>query len=232
MMYKQTQQPRQGHFGRGLFGFLSDLKTHNDRDWFAANKERYVSEVEEPTLRFIADLDGRLAKVSARFVADPRRTGGSMFRIYRDTRFSPDKSPFKTWVAARFAHEARRKVEGVPAFYLRLSPGESFGGGGVYHLDTPALTKVRQHIVAEPKRWRAVLSAGVEIEGEQLKRPPAGFDRTHEFVEDLKRKNLYTGAEFTEREVVAPDFLERYVALCEQSAPLLEFLTGALGLRW
>ena len=65
-----------------------------------------------------------------------------------------------------------------------------------------------------------------------LNKGPAGFDRTHEFVEDLKRKNLYTGAEFTEREVVAGDFLDRYVALCEQSAPLLEFLTRALGLRW
>jgi uncharacterized protein (TIGR02453 family) len=221
-----------GHFSPALFAFLRDLKKHNDREWFADQKSRYTADVEAPFLQFIGDFAPRLRKISPAFVADPRRMGGSMFRIYRDTRFSADKSPFKTWVAARFAHEARRKVEGVPAFYLRVSPGESFGGGGVYHLDTPALTKVRQHIVAEPKRWRAVLSAGVEIEGEQLKRPPAGFDRTHEFVEDLKRKNLYTGAEFTEREVVAGDFLDRYVALCEQSAPLLEFLTRALGLRW
>src|SRR5580765_3688824 len=181
-----------GHFTPDYFKFLRALKRHNDRAWFADHKARYVADVETPLLQFIADFSPHLARISRAYVADSRRSGGSMFRIYRDTRFSPDKSPFKTWTAARFAHEARRKVEGVPAFYLRLSPGESFGGGGVYHLDTPALTKVRQHIVAEPKRWRAVLSAGVEIEGEQLKRPPAGFDRTHEFVEDLKRKNLYT----------------------------------------
>lgn len=220
------------HFTPDYFKFLRDLKRHNDRAWFADHKARYVADVETPLLQFIADFSPYLARISRAYVADPRRSGGSMFRIYRDTRFSPDKSPFKTWLAARFAHEARRKVEGVPAFYLRLSPGESFGGGGVYHLETPALTKVRQHIVAEPKRWRAVVAAGIEIEGEQLKRPPAGFDRTHEFVEDLKRKNLYTGAEFTEREVVAGGFLDRYVALCERSAPLLEFLTKALGLRW
>lgn len=221
-----------GHFSPALFTFLRDLKKHNNRDWFADERSRYIADVETPVLEFVREFAPRLRTISRAYVADPRRVGGSMFRIHRDTRFSPDKSPFKTWVATRFAHEARRKVEGVPAFYLRLSPGESFGGGGVYHLDTPALTRVRQQIVAAPKKWGAVLAAGIEIEGEQLKRPPTGFDRTHQFVEDLKRKNLYTGAEFSERDVVASDFLDRYVDLCERSAPLLEFLTRALGLRW
>ena len=220
------------HFSPALFAFLRDLKTHNNRQWFVEERARYLADVETPMLQFIRDFAPRLRTVSRAYVADPRRVGGSMFRIHRDTRFSPDKSPFKTWVAARFAHEARRNVDGVPAFYLRLSPRESFGGGGVYHLDTPALTTIRQHIVAEPKRWAAVIATGLEIEGEQLKRPPAGFDRTHPFVEDLKRKNLYTGVEFTERQIVASDFLDRYVDLCERSAPLLEFLTKALGLRW
>jgi len=221
-----------GHFSPALFTFLRDLKKHNNREWFADERPRYIADVETPVLQFIRDFAPRLRTISRAYVADPRRVGGSMFRIHRDTRFSPDKSPFKTYVATRFAHEARRKVDGVPAFYLRLSPGESFGGGGVYHLDTPALTKIRHHIVAEPKRWAAVLATGLEIEGDRLKRPPAGFDRTHEFIEDLKRKNLYTGAEFTERQVVASDFLDRYVDLCKRSAPLLEFLTKAIGLRW
>jgi uncharacterized protein (TIGR02453 family) len=220
------------HFSPALFAFLRDLKTHNSRDWFAEQRPRYVADVEAPVLQFIRDFAPRLRTISRAFVADPRRVGGSMFRIYRDTRFSPDKSPFKTWVAMRFAHEARRKLDGVPAFYLRLSAGGSFGGGGVYHLDTPALTKIREHIVAQPKRWAAVVATGIEIEGEKLKRPPSGFSRTHEFIEDLKRKDLYTGAEFSERQIVAGDFLDRYAALCEQSAPLLEFLTKALGLRW
>jgi len=151
-----TRHTQQGHFGRGLFRFLYDLKTHNDRDWFAANKERYASEVEEPMLRFIADLDERLAKVSARFVADPRRTGGSMFRIHRDTRFSKDKSPYKTAVGAHFPHEAREKDRSVPGFYLHLEPGSAVGGGGIYHPDPISLKRMRDRIVYHPNEWKAV----------------------------------------------------------------------------
>jgi len=118
------------HFTRALFDFLRDLKKHNDRDWFAGNKNRYMQDVQDPFLQFIGDFAPRLKQISRAFVADKRKMGGSMFRIYRDTRFSPDKSPFKTWIAARFPHEARRKVEGgVPGFFLHIGPGDSFGGG-------------------------------------------------------------------------------------------------------
>ncbi|HUL74747.1 MAG TPA: TIGR02453 family protein [Vicinamibacterales bacterium] len=220
------------HFSPGLFTFLRALKRSNTREWFADNRDRYVADVEAPVLQFITDVGPRLRAISRAYVADPRRMGGSMFRIYRDTRFSPDKSPFKTWVAARFAHEARRRVDGVPGFYLHLEPKDSYGGGGVYHLETSALTRIRQHIVAQPKQWAAVLASGVEIEGDRLKRAPAGFDPAHRFVEDLKRKDLYSLAEFREADVVSADFLERYVAACERIAPLMEFLTKALALRW
>jgi uncharacterized protein (TIGR02453 family) len=155
-----------------------------------------------------------------------------MFRIYRDTRFSEDKAPFKTWAAARFPHERRKEVESVPAFYLHLGQEERIGGGGVYHIDMPALTRIRRHIVDTPRRWDAVRKSGLVIEGDTLKRPPAGFDPAHRFIEDLKRKDLYTLTEFTEQESVAENFLDRYTEACERAAPLLEFLTKALGLRW
>ncbi len=183
-------------------------------------------------LSFIADVAPRLRSISRAYVADPRRMGGSLFRIYRDTRFSPDKSPFKTWMAARFAHEARRKVEGVPGFYLHLQPRDCYGGGGIYHTETPVLTRIRQHIVAAPEAWDKVLASGIEIEGDRLKRPPAGFAANHRHIEDLKRKDLYTLTAFTERDVTSVDFLDRYMASCERAAPLIEFLTRALGLRW
>src|ERR1051326_763965 len=183
-------------------------------------------------LQFIADFAPRLRTISRAYVADPRRTGGSMFRIYRDTRFSHDKSPFKTWMAARFPHEARRKVEGVPGFYLHLDPKECYGGGGVYHLDTPVLTRIRRRIVDAPREWAAVLKTGLEIEGDTLTRPPAGFDPTHKYVEDLKRKDLYTMTEFTPAQAMEHDFLDRQVESCERAAPLMELLTRALGLRW
>jgi uncharacterized protein (TIGR02453 family) len=220
------------YFTPKFFTFLRALKTHNNREWFAEHRERYLADVEAPMLQFITDFAPRLRAISRAYVADPRRSGGSMFRIYRDTRFSADKSPFKTWVAARFPHEARKAVENVPGFYLHLQPKELYGGGGVYHLDTPSITKIRQHIVAAPARWAAVRKTGLEIEGDTLTRPPAGFDPAHKFIEDLKRKDLYTLIEFTEKDAVAANFLDRYTDACERAAPLLEFLTKALGLRW
>jgi len=220
------------HFAPAFFTFLRGLKRNNNREWFAANRERYTSDVEAPMLQFIADFEPRLHKISRAFVADKRRMGGSMFRIYRDTRFSHDKSPFKTWTAARFPHEARKKVEGgVPGFYLHAGPGENFGGGGVYHVDMAQLTRIRRRIADEPREWSRV-RAKVNVEGEQLKRAPAGFPATHEHIEDLKRQNIFTMAEFTEAQVCAAGFLDRFTDACEQAAPLIEFQTKALGLRW
>jgi uncharacterized protein (TIGR02453 family) len=221
-----------GYFTPKFFTFLRSLKRHNDRTWFADNRERYLADVEVPMLQFISDFGPRLRQISRAYVADPRRSGGSMFRIYRDTRFSEDKAPFKTWAAARFAHELRKKTESVPAFYLHLDPETRIGGGGAYHIDRPALTRIRRHIVDWPARWARVRKTGLVIEGDTLTRPPTGFDPSHRFIEDLKRKDLYTMTEFTEGEAVAEDFLDRYTDACERAAPLLEFLTKALGLRW
>ena len=219
------------HFTLAFFDFFRDLKRHNDRDWFAANKPRYVSDVEAPLLQFIGDCAPFLRALSPAFVADRRRVGGSMFRIHRDTRFSPDKSPFKTYTAARFAHEARRKVAGVPAFFLHLGPDHSFGGGGVYHIDLAQLTKIRTRMINAPDEWSAVRTQ-VDVQGEQLKRAPAGFSATHPHIEDLRRQNLYTLTEFTESDVAADGFIDRFAESCRRAAPLIEFQTRALGLRW
>jgi uncharacterized protein (TIGR02453 family) len=221
-----------GHFSPRLFTFFRSLKRHNDREWFNDNRQRYVDDVETPMLAFISDFGPHLRRISSAYVASPRRAGGSAFRIYRDTRFSADKSPFKTWAAARFAHEARKQVESVPAFYFHIGPGECYGGGGVYHIDMAALTRIRHAIVEHPRQWAGVRRTGMEIEGDSLTRAPAGFDPNHPYIGDLKRKNLYTLTEFSETDAVADDFLDRYVAACERAAPLLEFLTKALELRW
>src|SRR4051812_47503325 len=97
------------YFTSGLFQFLNELKTHNDRESFATHKARYFSAVEEPMLRFIADLGPRLPRINPTIFVDPRRTGGSMFRFYRDTRFSKDKTPYKTSTGAHFRHRAAQK---------------------------------------------------------------------------------------------------------------------------
>lgn len=214
-------------FTPGFFTFLKDLKRHNNREWFEKNRARYVADVEAPMLDFIRQVGERLPDVCEGFVADPRRSGGSMFRIYRDTRFSADKSPYKTWVAARFGHRQARKDAHAPGFYVHLEPDESYGGGGIYHADTPTLTRIRQRIVSHSKAWSQVIATGIEIEGDTLKRPPAGFDPGHEHIRDLKRKDLYALASFSQADVTAPRFLDRYLKACRDVAPLVEFLTEA-----
>ncbi|MCC7009509.1 MAG: DUF2461 domain-containing protein [Acidobacteria bacterium] len=220
------------YFTPALFSFLRDLKARNTREWFQANRDRYARDVEAPMLRFIADLVPRLARISPAFVADPRRTGGSMYRIHRDTRFSADKSPYKTHVAASFAHEQRKARPSVPGFYLHLEPGDSLGGGGIYHPDMATLTSIRTAIAENPKGWRAVIASGLEIEGDALTRAPAGFSPSHPLIAYLRLKDFYALVPFTQRDVCADDFLDRYVEACGRVAPLVRFLTMALGGRW
>lgn len=218
------------YFTPKLFAFLRDLKTHNARPWFESNRARYETDVKEPMLRFIGDLGPRLRKISPHLVADARPAGGSMFRIYRDIRFSHDKSPYKTNVAAHFPYAGTKHVQ-APGFYLHVEPRRSFAGGGLWHPDADSLKKVRDRIVARPTEWRSA-RRGVEIEGETLKRVPAGYDPAHPFAADLKLKDFTTGREFADREVCAPDFMDRYLESCRTAAPLMKFLTRALNLPW
>ncbi len=227
-----TKQAELTPFSPGFFRFLRELKANNRREWFEANKQRYEAEVKGPMLRFIAEFGARLRTVSKHFDADPRPVGGSMFRIYRDTRFAKDKSPYKTAVAAHFPHRAGGKDVHAPGFYLHLAPGSSMGGGGLWHPDGPALKQVRDRIVDRPKDWKEVATSGITIGGDTLKRPPAGYAAEHPFVSDLKRKDFYVMAEFSDQDVCAADFLDRYLAACRTAAPLVRFLTRAVALPW
>lgn len=223
---------RDPYFTPDLFRFLRELKANNKREWFEANRDRYEMHVKEPMLRFIADFGRHLKTMSPHFSADPRPVGGSMFRIHRDIRFSKDKSPYKTNVGAHFPHLRSGKDAHAPGFYLHLQPGNSFGGGGLWHPDGAALKKVRDRIVERSKEWGKIRQNRVVIEGDSLKRPPAGYDPKHPFADDLKLKDFYITAEFSDREVYAPDFMDRYLQACRSAAPLVEFLTKALELPW
>ena len=215
------------HFQPALFRFLKELRKNNDRDWFHANKARFEQEVRDPMLGFITALKPRLARLSPHFVVDPRPIGGSLFRMHRDVRFSPDKSPYKTHVAAQFPHA---RCEGsAPGFYLRLEPGESLAGAGVWHPEAEVLGQVRAAIVSAPNDWKRA-TRGLALDGEALKRAPKGFDPAHPLIEDLKRKDFITGAKYEESEICAADFLDRFVDGCRSYAPLVRFLCGALDL--
>src|SRR6185503_14437854 len=136
-----------------LFIFFRDLKANNTRAWFEANKSRYEQHVREPLLQFITDFGLRLAEISPHYVADARRSGGSLFRINRDIRFSKDKSPYKTAAGLHFRHEVGKDAH-APGFYLHLEPDGVFAGVGIWQPDGPALAKLRDAIVQYPERWQ------------------------------------------------------------------------------
>jgi len=144
----------QRSFSPAPFRFLRELKANNDREWFAANKDRYEADVRGPALDFVADMAPHLERISPHFVADPRPAGRSLFRIHRDTRFSRDKSPYKTYVGVQFRHELAKDAH-APGFYLHLEPKGVFVGAGTWRPDAPALAKIREAIARRPEGWRS-----------------------------------------------------------------------------
>jgi len=222
------------HFRPATFTFLKDLAAHNDREWFAANKERYEAYVKEAGIEFVADFGTYLAKLSPHFVADTRPVGGSLFRIYRDTRFAKDKTPYKTNTGMQFRHEAAKDVH-APGYYLHLEPGACFAGIGIWQPDTPTVTKIRDAIVADPAAWKRaaygkgftdVLSLGDE---DRLTKPPRGYDPRHPYAEDLKRKSFTAGSRFTQKQVTSPGFIDEYARVCTAGTPFMKFLCDAVG---
>jgi uncharacterized protein (TIGR02453 family) len=223
---------KRASFGPELFSFLADLRANNDREWFAANKHRYEEHLLEPALAFIDAFGPRLEKISPHFRADARPSGGSLFRIYRDTRFSKDKSPYKTNLGIHFRHD-RAKDARAPGYYLHIGPGEVFAGGGIWHPDTDAATRIREAIVADPERWkhgtrRGAFAKRLELGGDSLKRVPSWADPEHPLADDLKRKDFFGWARLSEDDVLAPGFVDEYARICRAAAPLMQFLCEAL----
>jgi uncharacterized protein (TIGR02453 family) len=221
-----------GYFTSETFAFLRELSDHNNRDWFAANKKRYESEVRDPALRFIADFGPRLNRIAPRLVADPRPVGGSLFRIYRDTRFSRDKSPYKTHLGIHFFHERAKAAASVPGFYLHISPEECFAAGGIWHPDPQSLAKIREAIARGSKEWAAIRKSKLPIEGGSLKRPPRGFAPDHPMIDDLKRTDFITSVRLSQKEVCSKNFIADFAAECRKMAPLVRFVAGSLKLAW
>jgi len=217
------------------FRFFRELAAHNDRDWFNANKQRYHDEVRDPLLGLVEAFAPKLEKLSPCLVADSRPNGGSLFRIYRDTRFSKDKRPYKTYAGLTFRHHASGRDLAAPGFYLHVEPGRVFTAGGMWHAPTDALQKVREAIVTHPERWKRVTrgrARALDAGSDTLKRAPRGFDPEHPLVGDLKRKGYTKSVAFTQKQACAPDFLNRVAQACRQSLPLMEFLADAVGIDW
>jgi uncharacterized protein (TIGR02453 family) len=221
-----------GYVTPATFAFFRELAEHNDRAWFEKNKERYHREVRDPLLRFVADFGAKLPKLSKHMLADPRPVGGSLFRIYRDTRFAKDKSPYKTHAGVTFRHEEGRDVHG-PIFYLHIEPGRVFAAAGLWHPPPETLKQIRDAIVEKPERWRrAIAGLAIDPGSDSLRRVPRGYDPEHPCADFLRHKSFTASTDFTQAQACAPDFLARYADACRKSVRLMECLTSAVGLRW
>jgi uncharacterized protein (TIGR02453 family) len=215
-----------------IFQFLEELADNNDRSWFQDNKRRYESEVLEPSLAFIRDFRPRLKKISAFFVASDRRVGGSLMRVYRDTRFAKDKTPYKTNVGIQFRHEFGRDVH-APGFYVHIAPGECFLGVGVWRPDRSSLGRIREAIVDRPDRWRRARNAKsftryFRLEGDALKTAPRGYSPDHPLIEDLRRTDFAGIQYLDEQEVLGENFGDRVAERFAASRPFMRFLCEAL----
>ncbi len=224
------------YFTDDLYAFLTDLADHNDRDWFKANKKRYEQHVKDPALRFIQDAGFPLQEVTPHVLAIPRASGGSLFRIYRDTRFSKDKTPYKTHTGIQFRHSAGKDAH-APGFYLHLAPGDVGMAAGIWHPDTRTLTRIRDAIVDDPEGWAGIRAevtsvADFDFFGDKLKRAPRGYDKEHVHVEDLKRKDFGVWTKLSEADTTADDFLDRFVDLCRAASPVNAFVCKAIGVPY
>jgi len=224
------------YFTPASFKLMREFARNNNREWFTANKARWEAVVRDPFLHLIGDLAAPLAKISKHYRADPRPHNGSMFRIYRDTRFSGDKTPYKTWLGARLAHERSKQVP-APSFYMHVQPGDSFVGGGLWHPEPPTLNRVREFLVDNPAAWKkavhnARFRASYTVGGDSLTRPPRGYDPEHDLIEDIKRKDFAAWRGFDDKTACSSELRDVVVDGFKGVAPMIDYLCAALDLEF
>jgi len=222
-------------FPKDFFAFFRELKSHNERPWFEANKQRFRESVQAPMSAFIAAMEPRLRKVSKNFVADARPNGGSMFRIYRDVRFSKDKRPYKEHAACNFRHAAGRDVH-APSFYMHFGADEVYFGGGMYMPDPQALGRIRDAIVKQPAAWKALKAdktfhkAFGDLGGEDvLTRAPRGYDPAHPLIGDIKRKSFFAVRESDVKLAASARLVDEVAETFRAATPLMKFLCKSQG---
>ena len=220
-------------FDLSLLGFLDELAQHNERDWFAENKDRYERLVREPALDFIAAMGPHLDRFAPRFDAVAKKMGGSLMRVYRDTRFARNQTPYKTNVGIQFRHTQAKDVHS-PGYYLHIEPGQHFLGAGLWRPEPDALAAIRSAIVERPKAWQSArddktFKRHFTLDGDALKRPPRGYPADHPFVDDLKRTDFIAGCTLTDADLFHGDSVTRIAKRFEAATPLMKFLCRAVG---
>jgi uncharacterized protein (TIGR02453 family) len=216
--------------------FLDDLAANNNRDWFQDNKTRYEKEFLEPAVLFIQAMAPRLENISGHFVASAKKTGGSLMRIYRDTRFSKEKIPYKTNIGIQFRHERGKDVH-APGYYVHIASDGIFIGVGIWRPESAYLAKIREAISETPKQWLTIRDAPefkryFELSGESLQRPPKGYAKDHPMIEDLKRKDFIAIRNLDNEAAANPGFVDEVEKSFVVAKPYMGFLCQALELRF
>jgi len=215
-------------FSPAAIKFLRDLAKHNDRAWFAPRKALYESECLAALNALVADAGAALRKAKVPLGAGPK---GAAFRIYRDVRFSPDKSPYKTNLGAFLTRSDRDAPGGL---YIHIQPKNSFMAAGFYQLYKPLLQRWRQDMTTQPKRFTAVLralakSGSALSEGhEALKRMPRGYETQAEsaLAPHFKAGSFMISETLSDEDVMSPALVDRMAAIGKRAKPLLDYGWG------
>ncbi len=209
--------------------FLRALKRNNDREWFRARKDDYEAHVRGPLVALLARLEQDLPAFAPEFIAHPKV---SLFRIYRDTRFSNDKSPLKTNAAAHFPH--RQLMKRGAGLYLEVAPGWVWIGGGIYMPERSDLQAIRERIATDHRKLRRIIGAPAfrsvvgELKGEQLTRVPRGFLPDHPAADLLRHKQFLASNEYPAAFASDPGFYPELLRVFRAITPLTRFLNDAL----
>ena len=184
-----------------------------------------------PALAFISAMAEPLGEFAPEFLAVPKRSGGSLMRVYRDVRFSKDKRPYKTNLGIQFRHRLAKDVH-APGYYFHLEPGRAFLGAGCWRPAGPALRAIREFLSDNPRGWAKARDGaarqGFALAGESLVRPPRGFDADHPAIEDLKRKDFILMRELDPSDLTGPDAVDRIAGDCRAATPFVSYLCAAL----
>jgi len=220
-------------FDPSFLEFFKSLARNNNRDWFNEHKSDYKKNVVEPLCVFIDEMAPRLNKISKNFNADPRPNGGSMFRIYRDVRFSKDKTPYKLHAACQFRHKVGKDAH-APGFYVHIAQDEVVFGGGIWMPPNPILNKIRDTIVDNPQEWQRIINSKPinklcdGVRGDGLKRPPKGYDPEHRHLQDLKRKSFFAMRHEKTDIIFEKNFVDEVEATFKAAKPLMKYICFAM----
>jgi uncharacterized protein (TIGR02453 family) len=211
--------------------FLRELSEHNDRTWFNAHRDEY----ERARHEFGDFVQTLIFRISDFDPLDALTADDCIFRIHRDVRFAADKRPFKTNMGAAIRRGGRRSV--LAPYYLHIEPEGSFFGGGLHQPSPAELAKLRATIDADAGQFDRVLTAPAffdyfgPIQGEKLRSSPRNYSKDHPAIELLRHTSMVAARNFSDDEVLAPDFTDRVVDGCRRIKPFLDLLNRVISLR-